>query len=73
MPNPTAAQDNAAQAQALFDEAMIRRGAGELHESIRLYEQILQNQPALSRARAELALTYYQALNFAAARAEAVA
>ena len=65
------AQDDSTGLQLKFDEAMEKRSSGELHESIRLYEQILQNQPSLSRARAELALTYYQVLNFAAARAEA--
>ena len=59
------------EAQKLFDAAIQQRERGELDQSIRLYQEILGQQPALSRARAELALTYYQALNFAAAREEA--
>ena len=65
------ADDGLARAQELFDQAAARRADGDYAESIRLLQRIVSDQPALGRARAELALTQYQALNFAAARSEA--
>ena len=54
----------------IFEEAMQARSSQEYSDSIKRLQAILAQNPNLGRARAELAVAYYQALNFTAARAE---
>ena len=54
----------------IFEEAMQARSSQEYSDSINRLQAILAQNPNLGRARAELAVAYYQALNFTAARAE---
>lgn len=51
-----------------FDEALEESESGNLGEAITSFEQILQDQPELSRVRMELALAYYRAMDFSSAR-----
>jgi tetratricopeptide (TPR) repeat protein len=50
--------------QALFDEAMADRESGKVFEAIKLFENVLQINPNLNRARLELAVAYYQATRY---------
>lgn len=63
------AADNAESfdAQKMFDEALAQRERGELQEAIKGFQAILSRQPDLHRARLELAVAYFQALNYDAA------
>lgn len=65
---PVATDD---QDQATFLQAMEARAKGELAEAADLFNNILQNQPLLHRARLELAVTYYRLYDFAEAKAMA--
>lgn len=58
-------------ARFLFVQAMEERDNGDLHRAINSFRLILQEHPHLHRARLELAVAYYQALNFAEARSQA--
>lgn len=58
------------QTEALFTQALTARTAGNTEEAIRLFEQLLSNEPELNRARAELAVAYFQTMNYAAAKAQ---
>jgi len=51
-----------------FDEAIEESESGSLGEAITSFEQILEEQPELSRVRMELALAYYRAMDFSSAR-----
>jgi GAF domain-containing protein len=53
--------------QQLFERAMRERERGELHQAIRSFHAILDEHPGLNRARLELAVAYYQALDHRAA------
>lgn len=64
------APDEAFDPQRVFEQAMAAREEGELEEAIRAFQSILRNQPGLNRARLELAVAYFRALNYAQARAE---
>lgn len=64
-----ATSDAAAEQQ--FSQAMSLREAGEYDASIAIFKSLLSSEPTLGRARAELAVSYLRALNFAAAKAEA--
>lgn len=66
----TYAQDES-DPEALFKKAMKSRATGELQESIEAFQSILSIEPALHRARLELATTYFQAQNYAEARKQA--
>lgn len=57
--------------QELFDRAMAERARGDLHEAIRSFQTLLDANPGLSRARVELAVAYYHALDHRAALEEA--
>ncbi len=50
--------------QALFDEAMADRESGKVFKAINLFENVLQINPNLNRARLELAVAYYQATRY---------
>jgi hypothetical protein len=54
-------------AEQAFERAMAARERGELHEAIRGLHAILARHPGLNRARLELAVAYYQALDHRAA------
>lgn len=47
----------------LFKEGMYQRELGNLFTSIEAFQTVLSNQPALNRARLELAVSYYRTLN----------
>jgi hypothetical protein len=55
----------------LFKEALYQREQGNLFTAIESFQTVLSNQPALNRARLELAVAYYRTLNFAEARRQA--
>lgn len=55
----------------LFDEGMRLREAGDYEASIDAFKGALSSEPTLGRVRAELAVSYLRALNFAAAKEEA--
>jgi tetratricopeptide (TPR) repeat protein len=57
--------------QQLFERAMRERERGDLYDAIRSFEAILAEHPGLNRARLELAVAYYHALNPAAALEQA--
>jgi hypothetical protein len=67
--------DAAAQArespQQTFERAMRERDRGDLHEAIRSFNAILDEHPGLNRARLELAVAYYHALDHRAALEQA--
>jgi hypothetical protein len=66
------AQDRAGESpQETFDRAMQERARGDLHEAIRSFQTLLSRNPALSRARLELAVAYYHALDHRAALEQA--
>lgn len=50
--------------QTLFDEAMADRESGKVFDAIKLFEDILQVNPDLNRARLELAVAYHQASRY---------
>lgn len=54
-----------------FAEGMNLRDAGDYEASIAAFQGVLSSEPTLNRARAELAVSYFRALNFAAAKEEA--
>ena len=64
----TAQAEEAVDPQQLFDEALQMRNNGQLFASIEIFEQILNKQPGLQRARLELAVAYHQARRFYDAR-----
>lgn len=49
--------------QEAFDRAMSQRERGELEDAIRNFHALLAQHPGLNRARLELAVAYYQALD----------
>ncbi len=57
--------------QQAFERAMRERERGELHEAIRGFHAILDAHPGLNRARLELAVAYYHALDHRAALEQA--
>ncbi|MDQ1362964.1 MAG: hypothetical protein QG652_824 [Pseudomonadota bacterium] len=60
--------EEAVDPQQLFEQAMQLREAGEIFNSIEVFELILSKQPGLQRARLELAVAYHQARRFYDAR-----
>ena len=65
------AQDRAESPQEIFERSMAARARGDLHEAIRGFQTLLDANPALSRARVELAVAYYHALDHRAALEQA--
>jgi len=57
--------------EKLFKEGVYQREQGNLFTSIEALQTVLSNQPALHRARLELAVSYYRTLNFEEARKQA--
>jgi hypothetical protein len=57
--------------QEIFERAMEQRARGDLHEAIRSFQTLLNENPALNRARVELAVAYYHALDHRAALEQA--
>jgi hypothetical protein len=57
--------------QEIFERALRERARGDLNEAIRSFSAILDANPGLNRARLELAVAYYQAMDHRAALAEA--
>jgi len=57
--------------EKLFKEGVYQREQGNLFTSIEALQTVLSNQPALHRARLELAVSYYRTLNFEAAKQQA--
>ena len=57
--------------QESFERAMQERARGELHEAIRGFQSILDEHPGLGRARLELAVAYYHAMDHQAALEQA--
>lgn len=54
-----------------FTQGMSAREAGDFEASIKAFQDLLSAEPSLSRVRAELAVSYFKALNFAAAKEQA--
>jgi hypothetical protein len=54
-----------------FTKGMSLREAGDYEAAIAAFQGVLSSEPSLGRVRAELAVSYLRALNFAAAREEA--
>jgi tetratricopeptide (TPR) repeat protein len=57
--------------QEIFERAMRERERGDLHEAIRSFHAILDEHPGLNRARVELAVAYYHAMDYQAALEQA--
>jgi hypothetical protein len=55
--------------QEIFERALRERARGDLNEAIRSFSAILDANPGLNRARLELAVAYYQAMDHRAVRA----
>lgn len=66
-----AAQASAQSPQETFERALRERERGDLHEAIRSFHAILDEHPGLNRARLELAVAYYHALDHRAALEQA--
>jgi len=58
--------------EQFFTQGMEDRQAGKPYSSIKAFQSILNNQPALNRARLELAVAYLQTLQYKEAEAEAM-
>lgn len=54
-----------------FTQALNMRDTGDLEAAIQSFQDLLSSEPTLGRVRAELALSYFKALNFSAARQQA--
>jgi len=57
--------------ELLFEQGMASRKAGRIYSSIEAFSAILEKYPDLQRARLELAVSYYKAMNYDGALAEA--
>src|SRR5712692_308356 len=57
--------------QEVFARAMRERERGDLHEAIRSFQAILDQHPGLNRARIELAVAYFHAMDHQAALEQA--
>lgn len=55
----------------LFKEGVYQREQGNLFTAIEAFQTVLSTQPALHRARLELAVTYYRSMNYEEAQAQA--
>lgn len=72
---PSHAQEPAVvdESEVLFEQGMEALEADRLRSAMKSFQSILSQQPGLHRARLELALAYYRALDYAEARAAAQA
>lgn len=68
-----AANDSKEDVDKLFKEALYQREKGHLPAAIEALQTVLSLRPELDRVRLELAVAYYKALNFEAAKAQAEA
>lgn len=66
-----AAEADQTEQEKLFKEGMYQREQGNLYTAIEAFQTVLSNQPSMNRARLELAVTYYRALNYAEAKSQA--
>ncbi len=62
---------NQADMDLLFKEGIFQREQGNVFTSIEALETVLSNQPSLHRARLELAVAYFRALNYEQAAQQA--
>jgi hypothetical protein len=60
----TASAQEAVDTDKLFKEGIFLREQGQVFSAIEALETVLSNNPSLNRARLELAVAYYRALNF---------
>jgi tetratricopeptide (TPR) repeat protein len=67
----SAAAQEAVDTGKLFKEGVFLREQGKLFSSIEALETVLSNNPSLQRARLELAVAYFRALNYAQAAEQA--
>ncbi len=68
-----AANGNKEDVGKLFKEGLYQREQGHLHTAIEAFQTVLSLQPELDRVRLELAVAYYKALDYEAAREQAEA
>lgn len=71
LPSQAANKVDQENADFLFQDAMQKRESGDLEAAIKAFQGILNINPALHRARLELAVAYFQVLNYAEAKAQA--
>ena len=67
----SATAQEAVDTEKLFKEGIFLREQGQVFSSIEALETVLSNNPALNRARLELAVAYYRALNYDQANQQA--
>lgn len=67
---PTVAQE-AVDNDKLFKEGVFLREQGQTFSAIEALETVLSNNPSLNRARLELAVTYFRAMNYEQAKLQA--
>ena len=63
--------EETADSEKLFKEGIFLREQGQVFSSIEAFETVLSNDPALHRARLELAVAYYRAMNYSQATQQA--
>ena len=68
--SPAIAQETV-DVEKLFKEGIFQREQGNVFTSIEALETVLSNQPTLHRARLELAVAYFRALNYEQAQQQA--
>ena len=66
--SPYVYAEEALDPELLFKEAMELRNSGQILDSIKVFENILNQQPGLNRARLELAIAYHQSRQFIKAK-----
>ena len=68
--SPAIAQETV-DVEKLFKEGLFQREQGNVFTSIEAFETVLSNQPSLHRARLELAVAYFRALDYEQAQQQA--
>ncbi|MBA3033949.1 MAG: hypothetical protein KKF85_09325 [Gammaproteobacteria bacterium] len=68
--SPAVAQETV-DVEKLFKEGIFQREQGNVFTSIEALETVLSNQPSLHRARLELAVAYFRAMNYEQAQQQA--
>lgn len=66
-----AAAQESVDSEKLFKEGIFLREQGQVFSSIEAFETVLSNNPALHRARLELAVAYYRAMDYSQAAKQA--
>ena len=66
-----ASAQEATDTEKLFKEGIFLREQGQVFSSIEAFETVLSNNPSLHRARLELAVAYFRALDYAQASKQA--